>query len=130
MYILYLFQVNASITVLLKRMDALRSSYEGKGKETEPILSEEAVKELEELEILLPETEAKLRDLTEALEKEVEGGTIGNEAEVEEPTSVVVNDISNLVKKSSKSENASDSKRKDDDEVPTLVASKKSKLDN
>jgi hypothetical protein len=130
MYFLYLLKVNASITVLLKRMETLRSSYEGKGKETEPVLSEDAVKELEELEILLPETEAKLRDLTEALEKEVEGGTIGKEAEAEEPADLVVNDISSLVKKSSKVVDVSDMKRKDDDVVPTLVASKKAKTDN
>ena len=43
-----------------------------------------------------------MRDLTEALEKEAEGGTIGQEqSEVDaESSAPIVNDISSLVKKS------------------------------
>lgn len=94
---------------------------EGKGKNPAEFstssVSESVLKEIEELEALVVDTEAKLRDLTEALEKEVEGGTIGQESESLPGESVVINDISNLVKKSSKvsssAPEASDLKRKE-----------------
>jgi hypothetical protein len=121
--------VNLSISVLLKRLECLKRTYEGKGKTNESALPEASAKEIAELEVLLPEMEAKLRDLTDALEKEVEGGTIGQEEEAEEALPVVVNDISNLVKKSVAATVVPELKRKES-EPAADAESKKAKLDN
>ena len=107
-------QVNASIQVLQKKMESLNGTTEGKGKGTAPVLSEQEAQEVKEIESLFPEMEAKLADLTTALEKEVDGGVIGEEDEDQQDKPV--QDISNLVKK-----------RKED--VVEYEATKKAKLE-
>lgn len=53
--------VNVAISVLLKKMEALQGTTEGKGKSTAPVLSEADQKEVSEIEVLLPEMDAKVK---------------------------------------------------------------------
>ncbi|KAI8910351.1 SHNi-TPR-domain-containing protein [Gorgonomyces haynaldii] len=91
-------QVNASIAVLHKKIETLKGTDEGKGKGTEPVLSEKELEEVKEIEALFPEMESKLSDLTAALEKEEAEGVIGEASEKPAVADQPVQDISGLVK--------------------------------
>lgn len=91
--------VNLSFAVLQKRLDSLREAVDPKGKSSD-VGAESTSKEAEEIETsLFPEMEAKLADLTAALEKEASGGVIGEDQEPEAAEPAVVQDISKLVKR-------------------------------